>query len=220
MNRIDDGAGFEGGLVVQGGVVRKVRDLVKSVVRNPPPEGLFGGDSDLFKEAASSSSVYGEYGCGESTLWVAENTSASIRSVDSSAFWIEHVQRQLWRTENIEISHAFVGELGDWGRPLNYEYRRNFASYIYKPWAGTEQPDLVLVDGRFRVACFLMSLMKGAVGTIILFDDYTWRPHYHLVEEFVAPSEFCGRQAMFRVPEILNREAIEAELERFIYVMD
>jgi hypothetical protein len=53
-----------------------------------------------------------------------------------------------------------------------------------------------------------------------LFDDYKDREHYHVVEEFLKPSRFCGRQAIFDVPEALDREALLAEYEKFQYVMD
>ena len=36
-------------------------------------------------------------------------------------------------------------------------------------------PDLILIDGRFRVCCFLSSLKYGNVGTKILFDDYLFK---------------------------------------------
>lgn len=46
---------------------------------------------------------------------------------------------------------------------------------------------MVLVVGRFRVACFVYSLLCAQTRTIILFDDYANREHYHAVEEFSRP---------------------------------
>jgi hypothetical protein len=34
------------------------------------------------------------------------------------------------------------------------------------------------------------------------------------------PNRFCGRQAIFDVPEALDRESLLAEYEKFQYVMD
>ena len=92
---------------------------------------------------------------------------------------------------------------------------------MHSPWRhGPVKPDLVLIDGRFRVACFLHSLLAADAGTPLLFDDYTNRPHYHLVEEFCPIAQSEGRQALFRVPEELDREVIGRELEGFLMVRD
>jgi len=92
---------------------------------------------------------------------------------------------------------------------------------VHSPWRhGAVKPDLVLIDGRFRLACFFHSLLAAAPGTPILFDDYTNRPHYQLVEEFCPISETEGRQALFRVPAELDREAIGKELEMLTMVRD
>ena len=81
-------------------------------------------------------------------------------------------------------------------------------------------PDLVLIDGRFRVCCFLTSLARAEAGTILLFDDYRDRPLYHLVEEFVQPSRQCGRQTAFVVPANVDKQLLLATAERFLYVTD
>jgi hypothetical protein len=78
--------------------------------------------------------------------------------------------------------------------------RHNFVRYTESLWVREEKPDVVLIDGRFRVCGFLTSLMYANAGTIIIFDDYVCRPHYHIVEEFLEPDHFCGRQCIFKVP--------------------
>jgi len=65
-------------------------------------------------------------------------------------------------------------------------------------------------------------LLKCADGTTILFDDYRNRPHYHVVEEFLKPIDFCGRQALFKVENKSNFDltAVEKERTLFSYVID
>ena len=70
---------------------------------------------------------------------------------------------------------------------------REALNWIYK----NETPDLILIDGRFRVLCFLTSLKFSPKGTKILFDDYRDRQFYHIVEEFCPIIDRCGRQALF-----------------------
>jgi hypothetical protein len=41
-----------------------------------------------------------------------------------------------------------------------------------------------------------------------------------LVEEYLVPREYCGRQAIFEVPDGIDLSAVHLEAERFQYVMD
>ena len=79
---------------------------------------------------------------------------------------------------------------------------------------------MILIDGRFRVACFLYSLINAKEGSIIIFDDYTDRAHYHVVEEVIEVYENCGRQAIFKAPKVLNKQLAEELLNNFTYVFD
>ena len=78
----------------------------------------------------------------------------------------------------------------------------------------------MLVDGRFRVACFLTSLIEADAGATILFDDYTDRPHYHLVEDYAPVVDQAGTQVKFVVPDNLDKARIRGEIQHFLYVMD
>ena len=195
---------------------------MSTVAQQAPTTPLFEGDDRLFRQELAACRVYGEYGCGSSTIWVAHHSNARILAVDSSPAWIAKVRKATAdQSERISIKAIDLGELGDWGYPTTYRHRHHFRNYVHSPWQhGAVKPDLVLIDGRFRVACFLHSLLAAAPGTSILFDDYTNRPHYHLVEEFCPIEQTEGRQALFRVPEELDREAIGRELEGFLMVRD
>ena len=183
---------------------------------------LFDGDDYLFKQAIESCLVYGEYGCGKSTLWVHRNfPEVQIFSVDTSRHWVNRVNAQF--EGSIEpVRYIDVGPIGNWGWPKTFEGRANFLKYGELLWEENSNLDVVLVDGRFRVMCFLTSLLRCQVGTTILFDDYTDRPYYHLVEEFVQPSDYCGRQAIFKIESKskMDFDRILMERERFSYVMD
>ncbi|HET9513222.1 MAG TPA: hypothetical protein VFO95_04770 [Gemmatimonadales bacterium] len=211
---------------------RSVRDWLSPPPPPPPPapslvdtllQGpLFDGDDALFKDHVARSRVYGEYGCGKSTIWVAHHAACEILSVDASADWIGTVARLTAAAPRPpRMTHVDLGEVGDWGRPLTYTRRQHFRDYVSAPWSHPGRtPDVVLVDGRFRVASFLYSLLHAPPGTRIFFDDYVVRPYYHVVEEYCPPAEFCGRQALFVVPADIDRTAVEHEYERFLYVMD
>jgi hypothetical protein len=124
--------------------------------------------------------------------------------------------------ETINLHFADVGPVGSWGRPIGYQRAANFNDYTDWIWASGRSPNVILVDGRFRVCCFLTCLVYGESGARILFDDYTNRPHYHFVEKYVKPSETCGRQALFVIPEkeSLDIDSIVEDINKFRFVFD
>jgi len=181
--------------------------------------GIYHGDDFLFKEALIDSKVYGEYGCGSSTIYVSNNYNIKIISVDTSIEWINNVNRQI-NDDNSQIDLKFidVGETKEWGYPKDYSKRSNFINYVKSIWSSEDEPDVVLIDGRFRIACFLYCLIAAKPNTKIIFDDYN-RQEYHIVEEYLKPTSIKFDQALFIVNKSLEKEEITKELNRFLYVM-
>lgn len=163
---------------------------------------LFDGNDGLFKELLGSSKIYGEYGCGKSTEFALKYTDASICSVDTSEEWACKIRSvaQRMNSERLNLKWVDVGLIGDWGYPVSFTHRHKYVEYAEYIW-GKSDPDLVLIDGRFRVYCFLTSLKFSAVGTKLLFDDYVDRPFYHVAEDFCPRVDSCGRQVLFEVTE-------------------
>ena len=180
---------------------------------------IFDGDDYLFKQYLLNCNLYFEYGVGASTNWVLENTQSNIISVDTDKKWIDtiHVSN---KSSRIKLNWINLGDVENWGRPKSYDYRGNFIEYISNVWNFNQKADVVLIDGRFRVACFLYSIINAKTNSIIIFDDYNNRPHYHIIEEVVPIYEICGRQAIFKVPNHINRTLANIILNKFIYVFD
>ena len=154
-------------------------------IRRLRSKGLFGGDDALFKEEVKKVDLYGEYGCGKSTVWVLNNTLANVIAVDTSKEWVAAVNKDnKSNNERLNIHYSNLGDVSGWGRPLSYKKMDSFFEYTDFIWRQKKSPKLVIVDGRFRVCCFLTSLKFAEEGTKILFDDYANRPHYHFVEKY------------------------------------
>ena len=162
------------------------------------PEGFAAFDFFLKR-----SKCYLEYGCGGSTIYAVEAINVpSIISVESDKEWVNTVSENITPTaRQLYLAHCDIGPTGEWGRPTDQGQVDKFPNYMAMPWHIADEhdltPDLVLVDGRFRVASFLFSLAASRDGTIILFDDYGDRDFYHVVEEFAKPNMMYGRMAEF-----------------------
>ena len=173
---------------------------------------------EIFRAAVQDCEKYAEYGCGESTLYMNGLSGCNIQVAETDFGWAQNIEART--DERVKIFFVDLGKVGEWGRPVGYENRAAFGTYFAAPFSGGFSPDVVLIDGRFRVACFLYALIHAKPGTVIVFDDYANRPSYHVVEEIIAPLEVDQRQAKFVRPSGELSKAAAALLEKFEFVMD
>jgi hypothetical protein len=171
--------------------------------------------------------TYLEFGMGGSTTLAARLGVPNIVSVDSSKDWVANISAQIATLEikgRIQLLHANIGTTGDWGYPIDSSSMVNWPSYYSGPWATVKEnalnPDLVLIDGRFRVACFLYSLLNLNIGSTILWDDYKNRPEYHVVEKYLTPSDYHDNMAVFKVGENKDVSGIVSQLFAGLYLLD
>ena len=188
-----------------------------------PKYRLFDNNDKLFKELLLDSVNYVEYGMGASTCWVLNNTNANIISVDTSATWInEVIKNNHSLLDRLTAHHIDLGQLRNWGYPISYDKRNRFIEYTDTPWQSDTEIDTVLIDGRFRVCCFLSVLKYSQEGTKIIFDDYVTRPHYHIVEKYAKREQESGRQCLFITPNksTIDSLALQKDIDNFRHVFD
>ena len=173
----------------------------KNLKNRSDDQVLFDGDDKLFKDLIKNIDTYFEYGCGKSTEYVYKNTNCNIYSVDTDQSWVKIAQQFTngKKDNRLNIDWIDVGKVEEWGYPITYAKRKYFFNYANNFYKKNYKPDLVLIDGRLRVFCFLTTLKHAPIGTKIIFDDYTNRPIYHVAEEFSPLLDKCGRQALFEV---------------------
>ena len=95
-------------------MVVKLLARIKKKRRENNKGTLFRGDDELFKQVLSHTRVYGEYGCGQSTSWVASNTNAQVLSVDTSKTWVDKVLLSgLSSKQQLNIVHIDLGAVAE-----------------------------------------------------------------------------------------------------------
>jgi hypothetical protein len=157
---------------------------------------------EAFKVACEKCRCYLEYGVGGSTNFVAKNhTDTVVIGVHTDLNYIQAAQKVI-SSPQVHLEWCDLGPVGEWGFPVNKDKMINYWSYMVQPWRIANklglEPDLVLIDGRFRVAAFLYSLLNARDGALILFDDYVERSYYHVVEKIIKPTETAGHMAIFQ----------------------
>lgn len=145
-----------------------------------------------------------EYGMGGSTVLAAEMAGKSVYSVESDKAWHDAMERYFAAhppRARLMLHHSDIGPTRDWGHPVDETKFRRWPSYPLSVWDRDDflQPDVVLIDGRFRAACFMATLFRTREPVRVLWDDYMGRDRYHDIEEFCLPSEMVGRMAIFDI---------------------
>ncbi len=165
-----------------------------------------GPCKEYLQQAYAESELIVEYGSGGSTCHAAE-IGKTVIAVESSVHWLLELVAscaERGMPGRIVPLWSDIGDTKEWGFPVNDSKVKQWHRYATLPWlycADHElSPDTVLIDGRFRVACFIATCMAIRKPTRILFDDFTDRPHYHGVLELSPAIRHVGnRMAVFEV---------------------
>lgn len=164
-----------------------------------------------FHDVLTKTTHYLEYGSGGSTL-AAWQTATTVVTVDNDRRFLRAVIKSLnkatTKPARSSMLHVNTGMTKRWGVPLvtapTPRRLRRWRHYAAAPWAFLDanaiQPDTILVDGRFRVACVLESLLHLRDGSAcqLLVDDYVDRHDYAVVEAFADRVATHGRMVVLR----------------------
>lgn len=181
---------------------------------------------ELFKQIFRGKKSLVEYGCGGSTALALELGVQEIWSVDSSLDWLDRVKEHPATApavlENrLKLLHVDIGPVAKWGFPADKSKVENWPLYAAKVWDElgdkSQDIDIVLVDGRFRVACVLAALVFAKPDALIVVHDFT-RDSYQAVREFCTVAALCDSLALLvRKPQLSPPRLVARLLE---YSMD
>lgn len=125
-----------------------------------------------------------EFGCGGSTEIAAASSASKIYCVESDGQWITECSqtpkiKARLEDSSLKFFHAFVGETVSYGRPANKDGLAQWPAYSCGVWSmiNSDIPDVILIDGRFRMSCLLQSLLR-CTDVRILMHDFWSRPPY------------------------------------------
>ena len=212
----------------------EIQEAAKFRLRRPDWDAVltedlpFGADASYaFLERLESCSQYLEFGAGSSTLAVARRGCALV-TVESDPRFLAAVERRCRTQDSSETRHSMaflhadIGPTGPWGKPVMPRIRRRDAwrKYPLTPWRTLGEAfraDLVLVDGRFRVACALAVILNQPdVDWTLLVDDYADRPEYGVIERYAELVNLHGRMAEFRPNPAVSSISVRSTLNHFV----
>lgn len=147
-----------------------------------------------------------EYGSGGSTVMAAEMPGKTVRAVESDRRWAQKMRR--WFDDHgaadgtqLAIDWVDIGPTKAWGNPRDDSAWRLWPRYALQVWRNPDlvAPDVVFIDGRFRIGCALATAFSTQKPVTVLFDDYGDRARYAKVEDFIGRPQMVGRLAVFEV---------------------
>jgi len=140
----------------------------------------------FFKNEIKKSKFYLEFGSGSSTLF-AQKIRKKFISIEGDKIFFNIIKKKI---NNPGLRYYNIGLTYKYSIPYFYcpKLQLNYSKSIFEELQRKKiVPDLILIDGRFRVlvalqAHIFMSKIKKNIRIII--DDYAQRYHYHILEIF------------------------------------
>ena len=183
-----------------------------------------------FEQCIQAASLYLEFGAGGSTIRAALLGKPGI-SIEGDPHYARDVRRKLKKIPSrINLINVDIGRTKQWGFPQDRAPSEanlvKWAEYVNLPFRELENRffDLVLIDGRFRVACALRTIVearKRNAKVRILVDDYhnldDPRPYYEVIEQYAPLVRLAGRMAVFEIgPEVPGETPTEDVVRAFV----
>ncbi len=162
----------------------------------------------LLSELLQDSDHFIEYGAGGSTRFASTHPIQSITTVESDARFLDALKPYFATREPGYWNpiHIDLGSVTALGYPKTLRAQWRWMRYAISPWRVCPHADLVLIDGRFRLACALATAWYAKPGTRVFFDDYLLRPWYRKTEEFL---NCVGQRRRAFVFEVTGDQSIE-----------
>ena len=170
----------------------------------PPrlPIAMTPEEATLLASLLACSRRYLEFGAGGSTCLAAMTVAESVVAIDSSRQWLDRVAAicadDAYRCKPVLV-HADIGPLQDWGWPRDESQRSSWPNYHEAIWshAAVTDTDTYLIDGRFRIACFMQAALRCRADALIIVHDFANRPNYAEVRQVAREVACAGNLSAF-----------------------
>jgi len=188
----------------------------------------------MVSEFMTRATHYAEFGSGGSTCLASKFPNIrSIISIESDHAFQQKVQAMCPRAD---VRWINIGRTSDYNRsPLSFLFRSrrrgkpegshqlyghpadNSSMHLWRDYSTADvgQPDLILIDGRFRVACGIQCCLKYP-NAIIMIHDFAHRTEYHPLLQFLDVFSSTDSLVVARVKPELDKAVLEDAFEKFV----
>ena len=154
---------------------------------------------------------YAEFGSGGSTCLACKFPNLrSIVSIESDHAFQQKVQGLCPRAS---VRWINIGKTADYGHPSDDSSKHLWRNYST---ADIGNPDLILIDGRFRLACGIQCCLKYP-DAIIMIHDFAHRTEYHLLLRFLDVFDATDSLVAARVKPGLDKTLLAEMFEAVVF---
>ena len=200
-------------LVFEKSMLRQFKTAVSN--KQSLPSMFSSRKKEVFRRLLEQATGYFEYGCGGSTA-IANGMPNLLRiaSVETDFEWAQRVHEVC---PDVNMIWVDIGPTKEFGQPVDEALRIGWPR-VPEVWSQASHAyDLVLIDGRFRVACAALICLHPKYVKRICFDDFTSRPQYHVILPFIDILETVDTMIVFQPKARLDRAALQELYETYKY---
>ena len=176
----------------------------------------FGNNNtnSFFLDKLKKSKFYFEYGSGSSTL-IANDLNKKFISIELDKKYYLELKKKI---KNDQVKFFNIGPVGEFSYPI-FKLKKKIVNYINSIdtyLSDEDYPDLILIDGRFRIACclnILKHIQKKSLKVLILLDDYEKRESYKILNKFFKIKSI-GRMAILKA---LKKRVSDKTFNEYLY---
>jgi len=180
---------------------------------------MSNSEKAIFDEVIKESYYYLEFGLGGSTLRALQKSKATVYTVESNPEWIKYMRKYIYlrysENKRLHIFPVNIGPVRDWGYPKSDNFKELFEKYSSSIFQIIDSKliDLVLVDGRFRVACTLKIILECHENSNIkiLIHDFWNRPQYHIVLEYLDTVNKVDTIGLFSIKKNVDLKSVKKD---------
>ena len=183
-------------------------------------------EKNLLTKIMNETLNYLEFGSGGSTfLALFSKNTKNIISIESDENWLNYLRE--WKIiKNSEINKRLlfkcvnIGPIGEYGVPTDESSKNLFPDYsslIFKENYFNNNYDTVFIDGRFRVACALQTILNCPKTTKILIHDFSNREEYHFILKYLDIIEVMDTLCLFKIKDNINFDDVQKDYEIYKY---
>lgn len=174
-------------------------------------------DIKMYYDYLNRAKIYFEFGSGGSTYQaIKKNNIQQVYSVESDLQWYNNVNKNIKSDKLNFILVDLCCEPNNWGNPgkkCKEEDKIKYSDSLRNLSCDEKQKiDLILIDGRFRVACCLKCFSEINDNCIIIFDDFLNRKQYHIILNYFDIINMTADKRMV----VLKKKCCESPTENLI----